>query len=95
MTNSAFEEATKNKKILPTTQSNCENFLSLENMPRWAKESILELIESENWSELNDRFFRDITLGTGGMRGRTIGKTITKAEPVSYTHLTLPTILLV
>lgn len=80
MTNSALEEATKNKKILPTTQSNCENFLSLENMPRWAKESILELIESENWTELNDRFFRDITLGTGGMRGRTIGKTITKAE---------------
>ena len=80
MTNSALEEATKNKKILPTTRSNCENFLSLENMPRWAKESILELIESENWIELNDRFFRDITLGTGGMRGRTIGKTITKAE---------------
>ena len=80
MTNTALEEATKNEKILPTTKRNCENFLSLENMPRWAKESILELIESENWTELNDRFFKDITLGTGGMRGRTIGKAITKEE---------------
>jgi phosphoglucomutase len=80
MTNSALEEATKNGDILPTTKRNCENFLSLENMPEWAKCSIQELIENENWTELNDRFFKDITLGTGGMRGRTIGRVITKEE---------------
>jgi len=80
MTNSALEEATKNGNILPTTKSNCESFLSLEKMPQWAKDSIQELIENESWTELNDRFFKDITLGTGGMRGRTIGKVITKEE---------------
>jgi phosphoglucomutase len=80
MTNSALEEATKNGDILPTTKRNCENFLSLENMPEWAKCSIQELIENESWTELNDRFFKDITLGTGGMRGRTIGRVITKEE---------------
>ena len=80
MTNSALEEATKNGNILPTTKSNCESFLSLEKMPQWAKDSIQELIVNESWTELNDRFFKDITLGTGGMRGRTIGKVITKEE---------------
>jgi len=80
MTNSALEEATKNGNILPTTKSNCESFLLLEKMPQWAKDSIQELIENESWTELNDRFFKDITLGTGGMRGRTIGKVITKEE---------------
>jgi len=29
---------------------------------------------------LNDRFFRDLAFGTGGMRGRTIGRVVTRAE---------------
>ncbi len=32
------------------------------------------------WTELDDRFFRDIAFGTGGMRGRTIGKIVTAGE---------------
>ena len=42
--------------------------------------SIDELLAAKAWTELDDRFFRDIAFGTGGMRGRTIGKIVTKAE---------------
>jgi phosphoglucomutase len=39
-----------------------------------------ELVAGNNWDELNDRFFRTLAFGTGGLRGRTIGKIVTKAE---------------
>src|SRR5256714_1284012 len=38
-----------------------------------------ELLDREEWSELNDRFFRTLAFGTGGLRGGTIGKVVTKA----------------
>ena len=41
--------------------------------PTWATASIEELVEKQAWSELNDRFYRYLEFGTGGMRGRTIG----------------------
>ncbi|HET9800562.1 MAG TPA: phospho-sugar mutase, partial [Chthoniobacterales bacterium] len=39
-----------------------------------------ELVVGENWDELNDRFYKTLEFGTGGLRGRTIGKVVTKAE---------------
>lgn len=42
--------------------------------------SIRELIDAGAWSELNDRFFTTLAFGTGGLRGRTIGRVVTKAE---------------
>jgi phosphoglucomutase len=39
-----------------------------------------ELAIGNNWAELNDRFYKTLAFGTGGLRGRTIGKVITKAE---------------
>ena len=42
--------------------------------------SIAELAERKEWAELNDRFFRTLAFGTGGLRGRTIGKIVTAAE---------------
>src|SRR6266568_5427280 len=39
-----------------------------------------ELISGEQWDELNDRFYKTLEFGTGGLRGRTIGKIVTKAE---------------
>jgi phosphoglucomutase len=41
---------------------------------------IEELIAAEAWAELNDRFYKTLAFGTGGLRGRTIGKIVTKAE---------------
>ena len=41
---------------------------------------VSELANAEEWDELNDRFFRTLAFGTGGLRGRTTGKVVTKAE---------------
>jgi len=41
---------------------------------------ISELVEKELWDELNNRFFRTLAFGTGGLRGKTIGAVLTKAE---------------
>src|SRR5438270_9696407 len=42
--------------------------------------SIKQLADSCEWSELNDRFYQTLAFGTGGLRGRTIGKIVTTAE---------------
>ncbi|RYD49195.1 MAG: phospho-sugar mutase, partial [Verrucomicrobiaceae bacterium] len=42
--------------------------------------AIAELVEAGAWEELNDRFFKTLAFGTGGLRGRTIGKVVTRAE---------------
>lgn len=42
--------------------------------------AIDELIVAKEWPELNDRFYKTLGFGTGGLRGRTIGKIVTKAE---------------
>src|SRR5207237_652635 len=42
--------------------------------------SVEELAQTGQWSELNDRFYQSLKFGTGGLRGRTIGKIVTRAE---------------
>jgi len=42
--------------------------------------SIAELLEKRAIDELNNRFYRQIAFGTGGMRGRTIGAVSTAVE---------------
>jgi phosphoglucomutase len=39
-----------------------------------------ELIAADEWSELNDRFYKMLAFGTGGLRGRTIGKIVAPSE---------------
>jgi phosphoglucomutase len=67
-------------KLLPSTQKNIERVYTDPSATERDHASIAELLEQKAWTELDDRFFRDIAFGTGGMRGRTIGKIITKAE---------------
>ena len=43
-------------------------------------QSLEELSNNNHWEELNDRFHSNLAFGTGGMRGRTIGKIITNSE---------------
>lgn len=45
-----------------------------------APAAVSELAQSGAWEELNDRFYKTLAFGTGGLRGRTIGKIVTKAE---------------
>ena len=42
--------------------------------------SIAELAAAGQWEELNNRFFRTLAFGTGGLRGKTIGAVVTEAE---------------
>jgi phosphoglucomutase len=39
-----------------------------------------ELVTAGEWDELNDRFYKTLEFGTGGLRGRTVGKIVTAAE---------------
>lgn len=43
-------------------------------------EVVGELATAGEWSELTDRFYKTLAFGTGGLRGRTIGKVLTKSE---------------
>lgn len=66
-------------KILESTHQNILALLAASNEPLY-KASIEELAAAEQWDELNDRFFQSLKFGTGGLRGRTVGKVVTKAE---------------
>ncbi len=66
-------------KLMASAADNLKAWLA-GGLPAWAQQSLLELIERGEWSELNDRFYRYLEFGTGGMRGRTIGKVAAKAE---------------
>jgi phosphoglucomutase len=67
-------------KLLPSTQRNIDRVYSDPAVIDRDSASIDELLAAKAWTELDDRFFRDIAFGTGGMRGRTVGKIVTKAE---------------
>lgn len=42
--------------------------------------AVSELAANKEWAELNNRFYKTLAFGTGGLRGRTIGAVITSAE---------------
>ena len=65
--------------LLPSAAENLAAWQSAD-LPLWARESIDELLRREAWNELNDRFYRYLEFGTGGMRGRTVGVISTAAE---------------
>lgn len=66
-------------QLLASTVENLSVWLAA-GLPAWAAASIDELVAKQAWSELNDRFYRYLEFGTGGMRGRTIGVVSTTAE---------------
>jgi phosphoglucomutase len=67
-----INSAAKAGQLLPGTAQNLTAFLQAD-LPAWAPASIGELVSRQEWNELNDRFYRYLEFGTGGMRGRTIG----------------------
>src|SRR5476649_1513812 len=73
-----YDEATT--KLLTSTQQNIARVYGDPAATDRDRASIDELLAAKAWTELDDRFFRDLAFGTGGMRGRTIGKIVTKAE---------------
>ena len=75
-----IRRAGRDGQILESTVRQIARWLQDFTPPDWAQASLVELVEAGAWEELNDRFFRDLAFGTGGMRGRTIGRVVTRAE---------------
>lgn len=65
--------------VLAESQENINLLLSGTTNPI-AETAISELVEQGAWEEINDRFYKTLAFGTGGLRGRTIGKVVTSVE---------------
>lgn len=74
-----IQAAASSGKLL---ESSARNILAMLEKSTSAVDaaSIRELVQTENWTELDNRFFRLIAFGTGGLRGKTIGATVTSVE---------------
>ena len=72
------EEAGRAGKLLPASVANIATVL--KGGRALYEESIIELVAGGHWEELDDRFYTTLAFGTGGLRGRTIGKIVTEAE---------------
>jgi phosphoglucomutase len=75
----AITEAAHAGHLSESSTRNLLTMLSRTDSPIVAQ-SVAELVERGEWAELNDRFFKTISFGTGGLRGRTIGRVVTTAE---------------
>src|SRR3984957_12623004 len=84
-----LEHAVHENRVLVSSVANILQLLSGANNPLYAV-TIQELAENNDWTELNDRFFKTLAFGTGGLRGRTIGKLVTRAEAGSRTESVCP-----
>lgn len=67
-------------RLSPAALANAAGWLESGHLPGWAVAAIGELAAAAAWSELEDRFYRGVAFGTGGMRGRTIGKVVAPSE---------------
>ncbi|ACD84181.1 phospho-sugar mutase [Candidatus Methylacidiphilum infernorum] len=77
---SEIEKAYRENKLLESSFRNLKEFLSFQDLSAVEKESLEELVHNQNWEELDERFYKKLSFGTGGIRGRTIGRIITRAE---------------
>jgi len=74
-----IENAMASKQLLASAADNIRALLNSGSSEFYSR-VISELIAGRYWDELSDRFYKTLEFGTGGLRGRTIGKIVTKAE---------------
>ncbi len=74
-----LQEGRRSGGLLESSLANIEALLA-SHPAKFERESVEELAATGNWEELNNRFFRTLAFGTGGLRGKTIGAVVTKAE---------------
>ena len=77
--NSKIERAISNGQLMESAAKNIDILLAGAPSDLYSR-AVNELVNASEWSELNDRFYRTLSFGTGGLRGRTIGKIVTAAE---------------
>jgi len=85
-----MEQAVQGGKLSPESAENIRRLVASSRTVPMVEASIGELVSAGEWAEMNDRFFRTLAFGTGGLRGRTIGKVVTKAEQGKPTALGRP-----
>ena len=76
-------------QLLDSSARNILQLLARSSSPV-DERSVTELVDASAWAELNDRFFKTLAFGTGGLRGRTIGKIVTAAEQGTTQELGRP-----
>lgn len=76
---STLDAALQAEHLRDSTVQNIRRLLGASDSPLYPA-AVSELANAGAWAELNDRFFRTLAFGTGGLRGRTIGKIVTEAE---------------
>lgn len=74
-----IDKASANKQLLESAARNIRGLLAGAPSELYGR-VVDELVTVGAWDELNDRFYKTLEFGTGGLRGRTIGKIVTKAE---------------
>ncbi len=77
---SRIEAACADGRLLASAAENLRAWVESGVLPEWALASLTELVDTGAFEELNNRFYRYLEFGTGGMRGRTIGAVTTAAE---------------
>lgn len=76
---SLLDEAAAAGHLLASSRKNIDLLLAGAAGPL-AATAVRQLAEAGEWQELNDRFFKTLAFGTGGLRGRTIGRVVTEVE---------------
>lgn len=75
----ALKAAVASGDVLASSEKNIELYLAGVSGPV-GEAAVAELVAAQEWGEINDRFYKSLEFGTGGLRGRTIGRVVTAAE---------------
>ena len=82
---STLSEAVESGKLLDSASRNIVDLIRGATSPLYAQ-AVSGLIAAGEWPELNDRFYKALAFGTGGLRGRTIGKIVAPSERGNAAH---------
>ena len=77
--NARIKQAVADGQLIESSAKNIRTLLEGAGSDVYFQ-SVKELVHAAEWQELNDRFYQTLAFGTGGLRGRTIGKVVTTAE---------------
>ncbi len=71
---SLLQAAQQKGQLSAASLANAGDWLRSGALPAEAVASLRDLCDRGAWAELEDRFYKGIAFGTGGMRGRTVGR---------------------
>ena len=77
--NARIKQAVADGQLIESSAKNIRTLLEGAGSDVYFR-SVKELVHAAEWQELNDRFYQTLAFGTGGLRGRTIGKIVTTTE---------------